>query len=55
SRFGPSVAAQRNDETDRVLPEAVRLIRTAPNQAALFRAAEAAKARQPVTTAASRR
>jgi carboxyl-terminal processing protease len=55
ARFGPAVAAQRNDQTDRVLQEAVRLIRSAPNQAALFRAAEAVRARQPVPAAASRR
>jgi hypothetical protein len=43
SRFGPSVAAQRNDTSDRVLQEAIRLLRAAPNQAALFRAADAAQ------------
>ena len=55
SRFSPSVAAQRNNQSDKVLQEAVRLIRSAPNQAALFRAAEAARARQPATAAATRR
>ena len=53
ARFGESVAAQRNDATDRVLQEALRLARTSPTQAALFRAAEAARGRQPAT--ASRR
>jgi carboxyl-terminal processing protease len=53
ARFGESVAAQRNDATDRVLQEALRLARTSPTQAALFRAAEAARSRQPAT--ASRR
>ncbi|HEX8430571.1 MAG TPA: S41 family peptidase [Longimicrobium sp.] len=53
SRFGAAVAAQRNDATDRVLQEAVRLARSAPNQAALFRAAEAAKTAQ--TSPATRR
>ncbi len=53
ARFGESVAAQRNDATDRVLQEALRLARTSPTQAALFRAAEAVRSRQPAT--ASRR
>jgi carboxyl-terminal processing protease len=53
ARFGDSVAAQRNDATDRVLQEALRLARSSPTQSALFRAAEAARARQPAT--ASRR
>jgi carboxyl-terminal processing protease len=53
ARFGESVAAQRNDATDRVFQEALRLARTSPTQAALFRAAEAARGRQPAT--ASRR
>jgi len=53
ARFGESVAAQRNDATDRVLQEALRLARSSPTQAALFRAAEAARGRQPAT--ASRR
>jgi len=53
ARFGDAVAAQRNDVTDRVLQEALRLARTSPTQAALFRAAEAARSRQPAT--ASRR
>ncbi|HEY0150537.1 MAG TPA: S41 family peptidase [Longimicrobium sp.] len=53
ARFGESVAAQRNDATDRVLQEALRLARTSSTQAALFRAAEAARGRQPAT--ASRR
>jgi carboxyl-terminal processing protease len=55
SRFGPSVAAQRNDATDRVLQEAIRLARAAPNQAALLRAAEAQRSRQPAPVAATRR
>jgi hypothetical protein len=55
SKFSAAVAAQRNDATDRVLQEAIRLARAAPNQAALFRAAEAQKARQPAPVAASRR
>jgi len=48
SRFGAPVAAQRNDATDRVLQEAVRLARSAPTPAALFRAAEAAKSARAV-------
>jgi hypothetical protein len=43
------VAAQRNDATDRVLQEALRLARTSPTQTALFRAAEAVRGRQPAT------
>jgi carboxyl-terminal processing protease len=39
SRFGASVAAERNDVNDHVLQEAVRLLQRSPNQAALFRAA----------------
>jgi hypothetical protein len=49
ARFGDSVAAQRNDATDRVLQEALRLARSSPTQTALFRAAEAARGRQPAT------
>ncbi|HYJ80985.1 MAG TPA: S41 family peptidase [Longimicrobiaceae bacterium] len=40
SRFGPSVAAMRNDVNDRALQEAIRLLQRAGDQAALFRAAE---------------
>jgi carboxyl-terminal processing protease len=43
SRFGRAVAAQRNDGSDRILQEAVRLLQRAPTQAALFREAEAAQ------------
>ncbi|HEX8395154.1 MAG TPA: S41 family peptidase [Longimicrobium sp.] len=43
SKFGPSVAAVRDDVTDRVLQEAIRLLRDAPNQAALLRAAQQAR------------
>jgi carboxyl-terminal processing protease len=53
ARFGDRVAARRDDVTDRVLQEALRLARSAPNQAALFRAAEAVRGAQPV--AATRR
>jgi carboxyl-terminal processing protease len=52
ARFGDAVAAQRNDATDRVLQEALRLARSSPSQTALFRAAEEARGRQP---AAARR
>ncbi|HEX8360919.1 MAG TPA: S41 family peptidase [Longimicrobium sp.] len=48
SRFGPSVAAQRNDASDTVLQETIRLLRASPNQAALFRAAQASQPRGPV-------
>jgi carboxyl-terminal processing protease len=48
SRFGPSVAAQRNDASDKALQEAIRLLRASPNQAALFRAAQAAQPAGPV-------
>jgi carboxyl-terminal processing protease len=40
SRFGPAVAAMRNDASDRVLQEAIRLLRASASQAALFRAAQ---------------
>jgi hypothetical protein len=40
SKFGPAVAAQRNDVDDRALQQAVRLLSQAPTQAALFRLAE---------------
>ncbi|HSU16559.1 S41 family peptidase [Longimicrobium sp.] len=50
SRFGQSAAAQRNDVDDKALQEAVRLLQASPNQAALFRAAEQAQARQRVAT-----
>jgi len=43
SRFGRAAAAQRNDDSDRTLQEAVRLLQRAPTQAALFREAEAAQ------------
>ena len=39
SRFGRSVAAQRNDVNDRALQEAVRLLQRSTDQASLFRAA----------------
>ena len=38
SKFGAPVAARRDDVTDRVLQEAVRLLQSSPNQAALLRA-----------------
>jgi carboxyl-terminal processing protease len=41
SRFGPAVAAQRNDPDDRALQAAVRLLQGAASQEALFRAAQA--------------
>ena len=44
ARFGAEVAARRNDVYDEVLQEAIRMLRDAPNQAALFRAAEARSA-----------
>lgn len=40
SKFGPSVAVRRDDTTDRVLQEAVRLLQSAPNQQALLRAVQ---------------
>ena len=40
SRFGPSVAAQRNDVDDRTLQQAIRLLQGADTQAALFQAAQ---------------
>jgi len=40
SRFGPAVAAQRNDVDDRTLQQAVRLLQGADTQAALFQAAQ---------------
>lgn len=40
AKFGLEVAAMRDDASDTALREAVRLLRAAPNQSALFRAAE---------------
>lgn len=40
SKFGQGVAAQLDDRYDTVLQEAARMLRAAPNQAALFRMAE---------------
>ena len=37
SKFGPSVAVRRDDATDRVLQEAIRLLRNAPDQQTLLR------------------
>lgn len=39
ARFGPAVAAQRNDVNDLTLQQAVRLLQSADTQAALFQAA----------------
>ncbi len=43
AKFGRPVAAERDDAHDRALQEALRLARAAPNQAALFRAAQGAR------------
>ena len=51
SRFGQSVAAQRNDVDDRTLQQALRLLQGADTQAALFQAAQRV---QPVAAAAPR-
>jgi carboxyl-terminal processing protease len=48
SRFGPAVAAQRNDPDDYTLQQAVRLLQGAETQAALFQAAQRL---QPVAAA----
>ncbi|HEY0020657.1 MAG TPA: S41 family peptidase [Longimicrobium sp.] len=40
SKFGPSVAVRRDDTTDRVLQEAVRLLQQAPDTQALLRAVQ---------------
>ncbi|HEX8692190.1 MAG TPA: S41 family peptidase [Longimicrobium sp.] len=47
SKFGPSVAAMRNDVNDRALQEAVRLLQRSTDQASLFRAAQQQVATQP--------
>ncbi|HEU0016667.1 MAG TPA: S41 family peptidase [Longimicrobium sp.] len=49
AKFGPSVAARRDDASDRVLQEAVRRLQAAPNPQALLQAA------QPRTAGAPRR
>ena len=46
SRFGPAVAAMRNDVNDRALQEAISLLQRSGDQAALFRAAEQVPAAQ---------
>jgi len=51
SRFGRSVAAQRNDPDDRTLQQALRLLQGADTQAALFQAAQRL---QPTVAAAPR-
>lgn len=43
AKFGPSVASQRNNSDDDVVRAAVELLKAAPNQQALFKAAEARK------------
>jgi carboxyl-terminal processing protease len=40
SKFGPAVAVRRDDPTDRVLQEAIRLLQGAPNQQAVLRAVQ---------------
>jgi carboxyl-terminal processing protease len=40
SKFGASVAVRRDDGTDRVLQEAIRLLQSAPSQQALIRAVQ---------------
>jgi carboxyl-terminal processing protease len=50
SKFGASVAARRDDPTDRVLQEAIRLLRQAPDTQALLRAAQ----QQPAAATRSR-
>jgi carboxyl-terminal processing protease len=40
SKFGPAVAERRDDPTDRVLQEAIRLLQSAPDQQALLRAVQ---------------
>ncbi|HEY7768392.1 S41 family peptidase, partial [Longimicrobium sp.] len=50
SKFGASVAARRDDPTDRVLQEAIRLLQQAPNTQALLRAAQ----QQPAAASRSR-
>ncbi|HEX5870073.1 MAG TPA: S41 family peptidase [Longimicrobium sp.] len=42
SKFGPPVAVRRDDATDRVLQEAIRLLQQAPDTQALLRAAQQA-------------
>ncbi|MBW3572855.1 MAG: S41 family peptidase [Gemmatimonadetes bacterium] len=44
SKFGPPVAVRRDDPTDRVLQEAIRLLQQAPDTKALLRAAQQAPA-----------
>ncbi|CAA9323076.1 MAG: Carboxyl-terminal protease [uncultured Gemmatimonadetes bacterium] len=50
SKFGSSVAARRDDPTDRVLQEAIRLLQQAPDTQALLRAAQ----QRPAAAARSR-
>jgi carboxyl-terminal processing protease len=50
SKFGASVAARRDDTSDRVLQEAIRLLQAAPNTQALLRAAQ----QQPAAAVRSR-
>ena len=47
SKFGASVAARRDDPTDRVLQEAIRLLQQAPDTRALLRAAQQQPAAAP--------
>jgi carboxyl-terminal processing protease len=42
SKFGPPVAVRRDDPTDRVLQEAIRLLQSAPDTQALIRAVQQA-------------
>ena len=51
SRFGPAVAAQRDDVNDHTLQQALRLLQSADTQAALFQAAQRL---QPAVAAAPR-
>lgn len=53
AKFGLETAAIRDDESDTVLREAARLLRAAPNQAALFRTAEERRRRAAAATQAT--
>jgi len=51
SKFGPEVAVRRDDSTDRVLQEAIRLLQSAPDQQALIRAVQQPRGAERQVTA----
>ncbi|HYR06528.1 MAG TPA: hypothetical protein VEQ60_02090, partial [Longimicrobium sp.] len=50
SKFGPPVAVRRDDPTDRVLQEAIRLLQQAPDTQALIRSVQQAPGATRETT-----